>query len=48
MIPLFAGPHLSFMADILGFRLGMYRRVHRSAGVMTFTVLLFLALVVAF
>ena len=48
MIPLLAGPHLSFLADILGFRLGTYRRVHRSAGVMSFALLLFHVLVVAF
>ena len=47
MIPLFAGPHLSFLADILGFCLGTYRHVHRSAGVMSFALLLFHALVVA-
>ena len=47
MIPLFASPHLSFLADILGFRLGTYRRVHRSAGVMSFALLLFHALIVA-
>ena len=46
MISLFAGPHLSFLADILGFCLGTYRRVHRSAGVMSFALLLFHALVV--
>lgn len=48
MIPLLAGPHLSFLADILGFRLGTYRRVHRSAGVMSFALLLSNVLVVAF
>ena len=48
MIPLLAGPHLSFLADILSFRLGTYRRVHRSAGVMSFALLLFHVLVVAF
>ena len=48
MIPLLAGPHLSFLADILGFRLGTYRRVHCSAGVMSFALLLFHILVVAF
>ncbi len=32
MVPLFAGPHLSFLADVLGFRLDSYRYVHRSAG----------------
>jgi len=46
MIPVFAGPHLSFLADILGFRLGAYRYVHRSAGLMSFALLLFHVLVV--
>lgn len=48
MIPLLAGPHLSFLADILSFRLDTYRRVHRSAGVMSFALLLFHVLVIAF
>ena len=47
MIPLFAGPHLSFLADVLGFRLDTYCRVHRSAGSMSFALLLFHVLVVA-
>jgi len=47
MIPLFAGPHLSFLADMLGFRLGTYRRIHRSAGLMSFALLLFHILIVA-
>ena len=48
MIPLLIGPHLSFVADILGFRLGIYRRVHRSACVMSFALLPFHVLIVAF
>ncbi len=47
MIPLFAGPHLAFLADVLGFRLGTYRQIHRSAGLMSFAHLLFHLLVVA-
>ena len=47
MIPLFAGPHLSFLADMLGFRLATYRRVHRSAGLMSFALLLFHILSIA-
>lgn len=47
MIPLFADSYLSFLADILGFCLDTYRRVYRSAGVMSFALLLFHALVVA-
>jgi len=47
MIPLFAGPHLGFLADVLGFRLDTYRRIHRSVGVMSFALLLFHVLVIA-
>jgi hypothetical protein len=39
LIPLFAGPHLSFLADLLGITLHMYRRFHRSAGLMSFVLL---------
>jgi Ferric reductase like transmembrane component len=46
MIPLFAGAHLSFLADLLGLPLDAYRRVHRSAGLMTFALILFHVLVV--
>jgi hypothetical protein len=46
MIPLFAGAHLSFLADLLGFPLDAYRRVHRSAGSMTFALILFHILIV--
>ena len=45
MIPLFAGAHLSFLADLLGFPLNTVRRVHRSAGLMAVALLLFHALV---
>ena len=50
MISLLTNPHLSFLADILSFRLGTstYRRVHRSAGVMSFALLLFHVLIIAF
>ena len=47
MVPLFAGPHLSILADMLGFRLGIYRQIHRSAGLISFALLLFHLLVVA-
>ena len=47
MIPLFASPHLSFLADMLGFRLATYRRMYRSAGLMSFALLLFHILSVA-
>ena len=46
MVPLFAGPHLSFLAGVLGFRLDLYHYVHRSAGLMSFTLSLFHVLVV--
>jgi hypothetical protein len=48
MIPLFAGPHLSFLADLLGVSLRTYRQVHRSAGLMSFALILFNVLVVVF
>lgn len=47
IIPLFAGLHLSFLADMLGFYLGTYRRVHLSAGLISFALLLFHILSVA-
>lgn len=40
MIPLFAGPSLSFLADRLGVPLKVYRCAHRSAGYMTFLLVL--------
>lgn len=46
IIPLFAGPHLNFLADILGVSLNTYRRVHRSVGIMSFVLLLFHVLTV--
>jgi hypothetical protein len=46
MIPLFAGAHLSFLADLLGFPLDSYRRVYRLAGLMAFALNLFHVLVV--
>lgn len=41
MIPLFLGPHLGFLADILGISLSMFRLMHRSAGLMSFGLVLF-------
>ncbi len=35
LIPLMAGPHLSFPADLLGITLRTYRRFHRSFGLMS-------------
>lgn len=45
MIPLFAGPHFSFLADLLGVSVTAYQRVHRSAGLMSFVLALFHVLV---
>ena len=39
MIPLFAGPHLSFVADLLGVSLTTYRQIHGTAGVGSFGLL---------
>jgi hypothetical protein len=46
MIPLFAGPHLSYLADILGVPLRAYRRIHRAGGMMSFFLLIFHVLTV--
>jgi hypothetical protein len=46
MIPLFLGPHLSFLADILGVSLSTFRHIHRSAGLMFPGLVLFHALVI--
>ena len=48
IIPLLTGPHLSFLADIIGFYLDTYRRVHRSVDVISFALLLFHVLVIVF
>lgn len=47
MIPLLAGPHFAFLADRLGLSLKTIRRVHRSAGWMTATLVLLHALAAA-
>ena len=39
MAPLFFGLHLSFLPDLLGLSLSNYRRIHRSAGIMSFVLL---------
>ena len=39
--PLFAGPHLDFLADLLGLPLKAYRCVHRSAGLLSFALAIF-------
>ena len=41
IVPLFAGPHLSFLADVLGFSLDSLHRIHRSAGWMSFSLAVF-------
>ncbi|KAH7393741.1 putative cell surface metalloreductase [Cadophora sp. MPI-SDFR-AT-0126] len=47
MVPLFAGPHLAFLGDILGTPLGNIHLIHRSAGIMAFSLSIIHALVVA-
>lgn len=42
----FAGPHLGFLADLLGVSVTTYRRLHRSAGLVSFALFLFHILVV--
>ena len=46
LIPLMAGPHLSFPADLFGIPLRTYRKFHRSAGWMSFVLVCFHALTV--
>jgi hypothetical protein len=41
MVPLFAGPHLGFLADMLGLSLISFHRIHRSAGWMSFAMAFF-------
>jgi hypothetical protein len=41
MAPAFAGPHLTFLADMLGVSLGTFRHIHRSAGVVSVLLLAF-------
>jgi hypothetical protein len=41
MIPIFAGAHQSFLADVLGVSLNTYQRVHRSTGTIAFLLLVF-------
>lgn len=38
MAPLFFGLHLSFLADLLGLSSSNYRRIHRSAGIISFAL----------
>mgnify|MGYP003624684285 FL=1 len=46
MVPLFLGPHLGFLADILGISLSTFRLMHRSAGLMSCSLVLFHVLAV--
>ncbi|KAH7330031.1 putative cell surface metalloreductase [Rhexocercosporidium sp. MPI-PUGE-AT-0058] len=46
MMPLFLGTHLSFLADRFAVSLKTFRMVHRSAGMMSFALVLFHVLVV--
>jgi hypothetical protein len=41
MIPLFLGPHLGFLADILGISLSTFQLIHRSARMMSCSLVLF-------
>ncbi|KAI9774177.1 MAG: hypothetical protein M1839_001879 [Geoglossum umbratile] len=45
LIPLFAGPHLSALADLLGVTLSTFRQIHRSVGVMAVLLAVFHVLV---
>ena len=47
LIPLFSGPHLGFLADLLGISWNAYRCVHRSSGFVAFAHAVFHVLVVA-
>lgn len=46
IIPLFLGAHLSSLADLFGVSLETFRLVHRSAGIMSFALVLLHALLV--
>ena len=45
LMPVFAGPHLSTLADLLGVSLSMFRQIHRSAGVTAVALAIFHVLV---
>jgi hypothetical protein len=45
LIPVFAGPYLSTLADLLGMSLSMFRQIHRSAGVTAVALAIFHVLV---
>ena len=46
LIPVFAGPHLSFLADLLGLALSTFQQIHRSAGLMSVFLALFHVLII--
>ena len=46
MIPVLAGHHFGFLADLLGIPLSLYQRLHRAGGIMSFFLLLFHVLAV--
>ena len=43
----FAGPHLSFLADLTGMSISVYKLVHQSIGLMSFSLALFHVLIIA-
>lgn len=46
LIPLFLGPHLSFLADVLGVSLSTIQCIHRSSSLMSLGLVLFYVLVI--
>jgi hypothetical protein len=46
LILLFLGPHLSFLADIIGVSLSTFQQIHRSAGLMSLGLVVFHTLVI--
>lgn len=46
LIPLFLGPHLSFLADLLGVSLRTFRHIHCSVGLISLGLVLFHSLVI--
>ena len=46
MMPLFLGTHLSFLSNLFGVSLKSWRMVHRSAGILSFSLMLLHILIV--
>jgi hypothetical protein len=46
MIPVFAGPYLSFLADLLSLSISIYWYLHRSARVISYSLTLFHVLII--